>query len=232
MSNEYSGIGNLEAMQVAENYNNYIIQKIKSAAGSSNANLLDFGAGNGTIAIRLVQSGFSVDCVEQDQELIRTLAKEELVVFSTLDNIGDASRKFIYSLNVLEHIENDKLVASELVKKLSPGGTILIYVPAFTILWSSMDTAVGHYRRYDKKSLTNLFKSEDLEILKLEYIDSLGFLASLVLKAFGTKDGRLSPILVKAYDRLIFPLSKMLDRARLPFGKNVLLVARLKDSSI
>jgi hypothetical protein len=60
-------------------------------------------------------------------------------------------------------------------------------------------------------------------------VDSLGFPAPLLYKLLDRGTGDLRPGSVSAYDRLVFPLSRLTDRAfgKL-FGKNVLLVA-VKD---
>jgi hypothetical protein len=40
---------------------------------------------------------------------------------------------------------------------LKPGGLALITVPAFSSLFSGHDRALGHFRRYNRKSLQRLF---------------------------------------------------------------------------
>lgn len=229
MSKAYSGISNLEAMQGAVKYNSHLADLITSSIENDDKNLLDFGAGNGTFAKILRDQDFKIECVEQDQELIEALQREKFVVHDSLVQIDASSRTFVYSLNVLEHIVDDQQVANELIRRLVPGGILVIYVPAFRILWSSMDDAVGHCRRYTKKTLLALFTSEELEIQKLNYVDSLGFFASLVIRFLGASNGKLSPRIVQTYDRFIFPISKFIDRLKLPFGKNILLVAKRRN---
>jgi hypothetical protein len=65
------------------------------------------------------------------------------------------------------------------------------------------------------------------EVVRNEYVDSAGFLASLLFKAFGSDSGIVNRRALIAYDRYAFPVSRLLDRVsnRL-FGKNVLLLAR------
>jgi hypothetical protein len=62
-------------------------------------------------------------------------------------------------------------------------------------------------------------------VLRSEYVDSAGFAAALVYR-LARRDGALSQRSVTVYDRLVFPVSRMVDRiTRWYFGKNVLLVA-------
>ena len=65
----------------------------------------------------------------------------------------DASFNYIYTLNVLEHIEDDAAALRSLHAKLTDGGKLLIYVPAFPVLYTSMDAKVGHVRRYTRDTL-------------------------------------------------------------------------------
>ena len=59
------------------------------------------------------------------------------------------------------------------------------------------------------------------------YVDSLGFLAALAYRGLGRADGALDPRSVRLYDRLVFPASRLLDRAlHRVVGKNLLLRAR------
>ncbi len=54
-------------------------------------------------------------------------------------------------LDVLEHIEDDKVFFEETVcSNLRSGGHALFSVPAFSRLFSQHDSSLGHYRRYDR----------------------------------------------------------------------------------
>lgn len=53
----------------------------------------------------------------------------------------------LYSLNVLKHTANDSEVARELYRMLKPGGRLLVYVPAFSCLYSAMNRKIGHQHR-------------------------------------------------------------------------------------
>jgi SAM-dependent methyltransferase len=227
-SNEtgYTGRDNLEVMQGAVNYNRWLCDLVGSRA-TPGCRMLDFGAGSGTYAKVLAGEGFDVTCVEPDEVLRKTLAKEQLPVESTITAIAADSVDFIYTLNVLEHIKDDEGMLKELVRPLRPGGTLLVYVPAFQMLYSSMDTKVGHYRRYRLRALVQMMEAAGLTVTYARYCDSLGFLATLLYKLAGSREGDLNPSAVKLYDRVAFPVSRMLDRVvgRVA-GKNVVVVAR------
>jgi SAM-dependent methyltransferase len=218
----YSGIGVLEIMDSAKNYNAYIANLI--AAESLENKILDFGAGSGAFAKALRERGFHVICVEQDPQLRSTLSNLGFTAYPTLAECPDQF-SFIYSINVLEHIEQDGRSLEELHHKLLDGGKILIYVPAFMELYTAFDKKIGHLRRYTKKSLLRLVPQ--FHVQNCHYVDSIGFLAALLYKWIGAKDGSVSISSVKIYDRFLFPVSRLLDFICRPFiGKNLLLVAR------
>ena len=143
-----------------------------------------------------------------------------------LSSVADGTVACIYSLNVLEHIEDDTAIVRELRRKLKPGGKLLIYVPAFQVLYSSMDRKVGHFRRYRLGPLCALLKSAQFEVQDARYVDSLGFLATLVFKLIDKGSGEINVGMLKLYDRAVFPLSRLLDLllGRVG-GKNLFVVA-------
>ena len=57
-------------------------------------------------------------------------------------------------------------------------------MPAFQFLFSSMDQAVGHYRRYEKNELINKCMKAGFKINKIYFDDSLGFFCIYIPKTF------------------------------------------------
>jgi len=226
----YTGCENLEVMTEAKNYNKYLIGIIKKeihSFGKKKPKILDFGAGSGTYADMLKAEGTVVDCLEPDSKLQKVLTKKGYKVSSDAANLRERSYDVIYALNVMEHIEDDYDVFAQLTKALKKGGVVIIYVPAFKVLWSPMDNLVGHYRRYKKSRLQAMATKNNLKIIKLGYCDPLGFAAALVYKASRPKSGVISSRSVMFYDRLAFPLSKKVEPvSRSVVGKNVVLVAQ------
>ena len=84
-----------------------------------------------------------------------------------LEGLGDlAARTDAFLLmDVLEHVEDDRKLLTEVVDSLRPGGHILITVPANMRLWSEHDVSHGHYRRYDPEMLRAVW--EDLPVTEL-----------------------------------------------------------------
>jgi SAM-dependent methyltransferase len=224
----YTGVENLEAMREAERYNRFLVDLVmRHRSGTGPA--LDFGAGSGTFAALLRGQGLPVRCLEPDGHLQNLIAGQGLDVIGDAAAIPAGSVDYVYSLNVLEHIEDDRAALKEIHRILRPGGRLLLYVPAFQVLYSSMDERVGHFRRYRRRPLSDLVREAGLCVENSAYADSVGFLAALAYRFLGDESGSISGAQVRIYDRLVFPVSRAFDRLfDRAFGKNVYLIA-VKD---
>ena len=227
----YTGADVLEAMTSAKNYNRALVALITSEQPDPTSKILDFGAGLGTYADMLRQRGYKPDCLEVDEGLCHALSGKGYQVARDMAELEGRSYSLIYALNVFEHIENDVDIVKRLSGLLAPGGRILIYVPAFPVLYSAFDKLVGHYRRYTRSSLSDLAEAADLTIKELRYCDPLGWPTALLFKYVGSKDGTITSRSVATYDRLVFPASKNLEPLLgRTLGKNVLMIAEYRPS--
>ncbi len=215
------------------NYNNAIVKgfsKILDISSGGTYKILDFGAGTGDLADRFAKmTGTAPDCLEIDEKLGRQISDRGLAHFRSL-SVLTSKYDLIYSSNVLEHIENDVDTLKSLANLITMDGRIGIFVPAYPILFSDLDRQVGHFRRYSRKDLKQKLELADLEIEYVRFVDSLGFLASLVIRLIGfdkrVKFGGTKSL--RFYDFAIFPIAKVLDRAGLNrlIGKNIFLIAK------
>jgi SAM-dependent methyltransferase len=155
-------------------------------------------------------------------------------VYADIGALADQSQEYIYSLNVLEHIEDDEATLAALYSKLKPGGRFFLYVPALQVLYSSMDKKIGHYRRYHRNELLRIIQRAGFVIERAEYADSLGVFATLLYKVVGSRKGDVSRTPLRIYDRVVFPVSRVLDRMGCSrwFGKNLWVVARRPASGV
>lgn len=226
----YGGRDNLEAMKKATRYNDFLIGLIRKYSVGNRT--LDHGAGAGTFATPIADDNMSVICMEPDSSLRAELAQSGLEVAASLDEIAACSVDYAYSLNVLEHIKDDQKAILDLYRCLKPGGRFLVYVPAFQVLYSQMDRHVGHFRRYRRKPLIHVLQTVGFDVNAAFYVDSLGFLATLVYKLVGNRSGSISPGSVALYDSMIFPLSRIIDFLGAgSFGKNLAIIATKPSNS-
>ena len=224
----YSAIAELKLVEILVNYNNAIVRNaLKYLKGSKK--IVDFGAGIGTLSL-IFRNKYKLDpiCIEIDDENITYLTKRN---FHTIKDIDSAPSELdaIFSSNVLEHIKDDLIILKKMKDHLKKNGLVYLYIPANMKLWSVLDETVGHYRRYEKKSLIAKLKTAGFKVKKIYYADSLGYLATLLwkIKNITNKSKFASKKSLIFYDKYIFPVSSFLDNLGLKFilGKNLVAIA-------
>jgi SAM-dependent methyltransferase len=225
----YSGVDNLEIMAEAVNYNAFLLGLV-TAQARPHDQILDFGAGTGVLMRPLAAAGYHVSCIEPDEQLRARLQADGLRAYATIEAVPAQSFDLIYTFNVLEHILDDADAARSLRERLKPGGRLVVYVPAFPILYSALDRKVGHFRRYRHAGLAALLRQAGLRIERIAYQDCLGFAATLLFKLAGNDTGTINRRALLLFDRCVFPLSRFLDHFTGRWiGKNLLAVARRDD---
>ena len=211
-----------------KNYQNGIAKVLAEHAKLiSAAKVLDFGGGNGDLAVRFFNySDIKPYVLEIDPKLRENCLRRGFEVCESFTEVP-GSLDMIYSSNVLEHIEDDFGALLKLHDKLRVGGTLALYLPAFSCLWTAMDDRVGHYRRYSKKGLLSLLQKLGMTVDQCYYSDSIGFGLSLIYKLLPYRDGERSSRSLRCYDRWLFPISRKLDwLTSRYFGKNIFIIAR------
>ncbi len=222
----YGGTDNLEAMTEAQRYNRFLVSLVTDNL-SPDGPCLDFGAGIGTFAEAVKDEGYEVEALDTEPLHQQAIRARGIRSVASLQDVPDDYYSGLYSLNVLEHIEEDEEILRELHRVLKPGGKAVIYVPAMSWLFTSMDVKVGHVRRYHLRELIRKTGMAGFRIDHAAYADSLGVLATLAFKVIGDDSGTLNPRSVRLYDTVGFPVSRAMDAVLSQVvGKNAYVVAR------
>jgi SAM-dependent methyltransferase len=219
----------LADLEGAENYKAWILELLRPYA---RGRMLEVGAGRGTFSRELRDLGQSLTAVEPSARLIPALQQQVdglsrvLVMCGVLSEIADNEFDCAVMLNVLEHIDDDAAVVADVFKRLAPGGTFCVWVPAFSGLYGEFDRLVGHCRRYRKRDLEDLLTSKGFAIQESRYTNLPGFFAWwLVVRVAGAKptSGRLATV----YDRWFVPAIRAVEkRLKPPFGQSLFIVGR------
>jgi len=75
----------------------------------------------------------------------------------TMPSIIERARLVLLT-DVLEHVPDDFRLLSDLLALATPNTYFLVTVPASPALWSEHDRAFGHYRRYERERLEELWQ--------------------------------------------------------------------------
>ena len=158
------------------------------------------------------------------QQTLRDFPKNVVLKHGTIVDITESFDAILY-LDVLEHIADDRAEIKEALKRLKPGGFLIILVPAHQYLFSEFDEAVGHCRRYSLRTLRNAIGSELITVSE-RYLDSVGLIASLTNRLL-LRQSSPSQRQVEFWDRVLVQLSNFLDPIlRYKLGKSILAVYR------
>jgi len=217
----------------------------RAAAPASGDSIVDAGAGTGELIRELRDAygprGVSVIGIEFSEEA-RRLARErkgtELLAGSILAlPLEDGTSSVTIALDVLEHVEDDRLAFSELFRITKHGGIIIVNVPAFHSLWSEWDVSLGHFRRYSKAMLrqTIAMHRHEFDVLYFDYMNAFAFLPIYLYR----KVARLLKLQSRAEDHIPSPdmnnllLKLFVEPAKAqwfhpPFGVSLFCVLRKK----
>ena len=224
-------VDTLESLEDAENYRNWILELSASALQGAN-HVLEVGAGRGTFTSELARER-TVTAVEPGQNAARLLQQRYResanveVVQGELDCLPDSSFDVAFLSNVLEHIQDDVGALTELTRVVRAGGRVIVFSPAFPLLYSRFDARIGHHHRYRLTELTRRFETAGMTVVEARYVNSLGFFSWLLLVRLlgATPENRR---LVRLFDRSIVPVLRRLERRWRPaFGQSVFVVGRV-----
>jgi SAM-dependent methyltransferase len=135
---------------------------------------LDAGCGRGLYTRILIKRAEKVAALDYSENSINTLKRRlghlphlSLYVGSA-DNLPFEAEKFDLALHceVLEHIQDDRKVLSELFRVLQPGGRLIISVPVPPAPYNDSE----HVREgYTLDQISHLLENSGFEILRHEY---------------------------------------------------------------
>jgi SAM-dependent methyltransferase len=216
-------VDDLEIMQEARRYAEHVFNLFRDHIG---ARVLEVGCGISTMSRRLVEIADSVVAIEPNlacaaiaRQALGTHPRFSLRVchLEECDPAELASHRFdtVFCVNVLEHIEDDVAALRTFANSIVPGGRVLIFVPAVQAAYGPLDAALGHHRRYSKRSLAKAFNDAGLELLTLRYTNPIGLLGWM-FGAYVTRSTLHSSLQIRLFETLVAPWALPLERAISP----------------
>jgi SAM-dependent methyltransferase len=221
-----------ESRLLIDRFDTWLINEFQPFLGQR---ILEIGCGLGNLTRHFVQRELLVG-IDLSEESIAEVSRQfsnDLNVHLVPGDITDhrilalAEHRFdtAVSLNVFEHIENDEVAVRHTFQLLEPGGTLILVVPAHRWLYGSMDSAIGHYRRYTKKGLCDLLENAGFQVVHQKYLNMLGalgwFVNGRIFRRSVPPTGQL-----RLLNRVVPCLQFVEGLVPVPFGVSVLSVAR------
>ncbi len=224
----------LEIMQRARRYSEHVFNLFRSHIGRR---VLEVGCGISTMSRRLVDVAASVVAIEPNPACV-AIARGTLghhprfelraCHLEECDRVELASHGFdtVFCINVLEHISDDVAALRTFRDAIVPGGHVLIFVPAVQAAYGPLDAALGHHRRYSKRSLAKAFAEAGIELLSLRYTNPLGLLGWMA-GAYVTRSTKHSSTQIRLFETLVAPWALPLERlVPPPIGLSLVAIGR------
>jgi 2-polyprenyl-3-methyl-5-hydroxy-6-metoxy-1,4-benzoquinol methylase len=223
----------LQNLSRADAFTRWVLAEISPWLGQR---VLEVGCGIGTYTAEMAAGPRTIVAMDMERafvaEAARRLARHPNVQLicgdaTAADTPGSDKEAFdtVVLLDVLEHIEDDAALLARLGAKLGPGGHLILKVPAMPSLYSPMDEAIGHWRRYDKAGLTQVISRAGLEVVRIWSFNAAavpGWWWNGRVRKLRAPPGEQ----VALYNRFV-PILRPLDRlARLICGASLMAVAR------
>lgn len=145
---------------------------------------LDVGCGAGKLLAELQQLGWQAEGIDtvlsQGKRRGLTLKKANLQT----QPLPYPKNHFdlIVCLDTLEHMADDKRLVSEMVRVTKSNGIIIISVPAYQRLFSYWDKMLGHFRRYNRKTLLRAVPRNAAKLRFLSYYFSFLLLPAILVR--------------------------------------------------
>jgi len=221
----------LEDLADAHNYRRWIASLARPWLGDDP---LEIGSGLGDLAAEVAAAGSAITVSEAEPGRLHSLRRR----FDDDRNVtvrelrvpirDDAAYSAVLAVNVLEHIADDVSALRDLARLLRPGGSVVLFVPAFEFAMSRFDREIGHHRRYTKRSLTAALRAAGYDVVAAHYVNAVGLLAWVVVMRLLRQRPGAGPVLW-VFDRLVVPVLRRVGaRVRPPFGQSVFAVGRLR----
>jgi SAM-dependent methyltransferase len=202
------------------------------------ARIIDLGTSSGTNVRMLRDAGFSnVVALDMSEEALQWCgAKHGVAVVK-----GDVTRlpftqgqiDLVMATDVIEHVDDDRSAVREIARVLKAGGTVLVAVPTFRLLWGPQDEFAGHKRRYRKRDVERMLSDAGLIVERSYYFNYLLFLPILLARALlrlvrpnlSSENELNSPLMNRLLNAIFAFDVATAPSIRAPFGVSALVVA-------
>ena len=211
----------------------------RELSGRRHERILDVGCGTGTMLGYLSRFGDAVG-VDAEPEAVRFCEERGVTAVRRFDGaklpFEAEAFTLVSTLDVLEHIDDDRGMLTEIHRVLEPGGNLLVTVPAFPFLWGPQDEISHHKRRYRRRELSTRIAEAGFELDRLSYFNTLLFPPIAAIRATRpyrprqqrlrsdfemTRPGRVNSVLAKVFAAE----APLVARVNLPVGVSLLAVA-------
>lgn len=220
------------------NYNKWVFENIRPYLGDR---IIDIGAGLGNFLPYLLNKELiiTIDVLDIFIDNLRRQygSHANVRIFKCDiqdDNIIQIAHPYnidtVICNNVLEHVRDDLIALKNINAILNNKGNLILVLPAFQLLYSRWDKAIGHFRRYNYKDIKDKLNEANFDIQANFYMNIMGFfgwfLNGKILRNTPTKSSLVERQAV-FFDRyLVNPLRRLESIFHPWFGQSLIVIAK------
>ncbi|HVN29101.1 MAG TPA: bifunctional glycosyltransferase/class I SAM-dependent methyltransferase [Candidatus Binataceae bacterium] len=173
----------LARLSRAPRFNAWLADTIKPYCGER---VLEIGSGVGNIAKQLMPRVHYVasDINPLYLQTLSNLGADRPYMKVAFCDVTDVksfpeNERFdtVVSLNVIEHVDDDRAALNNIKSRLVPGGRAIVLVPQGPGNFGTLDEVLGHRRRYTRESLARLAADCGFEVREILQFNRIGSLA-------------------------------------------------------
>jgi SAM-dependent methyltransferase len=204
--------------------------------------ILDVGCGTGANLKMLAAFGKAegVDISPQAVDFCHERGLDS-VKLGAIEQLPYENNSFdlVTALDVIEHLDDDAAGLREMRRVLRRDGRILVFVPAFMVLWGVQDDVSNHRRRYTLPGLLKAVEEAGFSVEWSSYANISFFLPVLVVRSVmrwlglsaDTEYGINISLMNGPFSSLFAAERFVFKRGKLPFGVSAVCIARRVETT-
>jgi len=228
----HTGMYVLKSVAHANRYNHWVLDQCRKYLGQR---VLEAGSGIGNLSNeffdrqRLVMVDYEAEYISQLKRRCEGRRNVRVIEADLTDPQSselwrDEQLDTIFCSNVLEHLEPDEQILRMFHNSLTSGGHCIIVVPAGSHLFTGVDAALGHCRRYSPEQLQEKMERAGLQVVFTKQFCKLGAIAWWINGNI-LRRHNLSPRQMIWFDRL-WPITRLCDSCLPVSGMSLMVVGR------
>lgn len=221
----------LDNLKLARHFNSWMVNTIEPFIGQR---VLEIGSGIGNISRQLPKREL-LTVTDLDSGYLSILKNafgdNDIVKVAKLDLNDDADFEALEGdgydtvllINTLEHIEDERGALLRIKKVLAPGGKLVVLVPQHKWLYGSLDSMVGHVKRYERDELLALLRDTGYSTVHTQNFNMFS-VPGWYLNAVLLRSSKMSKVQLKIFDSLV-PLFSLVEKYLPVTGLSLISVA-------
>lgn len=152
---------------------------VVAATGRRDCRILEIGCSGGVLMSELRREGFEqvsgIDISPRAIDVCRRAGLDARIMDAQNLAFPDSCFDLITASDILEHLPDEGGALREWHRVLKPAGLLVVFVPAFMLLWSVHDVANKHFRRYRRHQLRRRLGECGFCVERSSYWNALAF---------------------------------------------------------